>query len=64
MCVHALALRRYRAIHCRVCATLGTYIFFKVGLCICGADREVRTNAIGGGSEEVLLDLAMRQCKL
>ncbi len=26
--------------------------------------REVRVNAIGGGSEEVLLDLAMRQAKL
>ena len=26
--------------------------------------REVRVNAIGGGSEEILLDLAMRQSKL
>ena len=26
--------------------------------------REVRVGAIGGGSEEVMLDLAMRQAKL
>lgn len=26
--------------------------------------RETRVNAIGGGSEEILLDLAMRQAKL
>ena len=27
-------------------------------------DREVRVHAIGGGSEEVMFDLAMRQAKL
>lgn len=26
--------------------------------------REVRVNVVGGGSEEILIDLAMRQCKL
>ena len=26
--------------------------------------REVRVNAIGGGSEEILRDLAMKQAKL
>jgi hypothetical protein len=33
-------------------------------LCLSPARSEVRVNAIGGGSEEIMLDLAVRQSKL